>query len=353
MSVKNIVQRGLFYWKDAMFKKQCRRNDEWMLLTHNLPKLSKEELDVVKQTWPCFDINDKDLTYLKMYKQVYGFNPYFLTDYYFQFILNKTNNLQAVSAFKNKAMYDVYFEKMPVPQTYSKSFAGVGVFDSKMNELLRADEIDMLLKVGTFVIKPTMDTGRGKGVQKIDLSEMENPRDYLMEVFSLYRGNYVTQESIRQHPAISAFNPTSVNTCRITTIYLNNKISSSGVIRVGKNKSKVDNWFTSYIIGINSDGTLRDFGFDAKLQKVYKTDNGVVFGGMKIPHYEQMVQLVRSLHTYYFPTIGVLGWDVCLDEHDNIRIIEVNVDYPGIVGEQLCSGPFFQDRCEELTHLLQ
>ena len=65
-----------------------------------------------------------------------------------------------------------------------------------------------------------------------------------------------------------------------------------------------------------------------------------------------MVNLVENLHQYYFPNIGVLGWDVCVDKNNKIIVIEVNVDYPGIAGEQFASGTFFKSRRNDIIDYL-
>lgn len=49
--------------------------------------------------------------------------------------------------------------------------------------------------------------------------------------------------------------------------------------------------------------------------------------------------------------IGVLGWDVVVDKDNEVRIIEVNVDYPGIAGEQFASGTFFADRRDDIVSM--
>lgn len=346
-----VIQQLRSVYKDRKFKNYCRNHDSWLMDKYNLPPLSKAELLAVQKVWPCFHINEKDLTYLKMYKYEYGFNPYFLTDYYYQFVLNKTNNYHDVYAFKNKAMYDVYFLRIPVPVVITRFIYGV-VKDGKMNDISRDKEIEILLEQKRFIIKPSVETGCGKGVRIIDLEKIEYPRLYLADLLNQYGSGYVTQEIIMQHPAIAALNPTSLNTCRITTILLNGRLTSSGIIKVGKIDSEVDNWHSGYIIGLTEEGEFLEYGYDSHLNKVKKTDNGLVLGGRIVPLYTEMKELVSFLHRYYFPHLGVLGWDVCVDKDNEIRVIEVNVDYPGIAGEQFCSGTFFEDRCEEINKLI-
>ena len=48
------------------------------------------------------------------------------------------------------------------------------------------------------------------------------------------------------------------------------------------------------------------------------------------------------------PNIGIVGWDVALDSNDNPLLIEVNIGGPGILYEQLCTGPIFGERTQEV-----
>lgn len=349
--IKKNLRRLIASYKDWQFKSYCRNNDAWLIDTYNLPPLSRQELQEVQLVWPCFRISDKDLTYLKMYKKEKGFDPYFLTDYYFQFILDKTNKYNDIVAFKNKAMYDVYMPKIPVGKLYSRNF-GCGIKDDKMRNISRENEIGILLEKKQFIIKPSFDSGRGRGVLKVDIDKESNPKQFLLSLLDHYGEDYVTQEIIIQNSEIAKLNPSSLNTCRITTILLNGKITSSGVFKVGKMNSNVDNWHSSYFVGLTNDGMMMKFGYDSHLNKVETTDNGFAFEGRKIPFYDKMRELVADLHNYYFPHIGVLGWDVCIDQNNEVRVVEVNVDWPGIAGEQFCSGTFFAERREEIIKLL-
>lgn len=61
-----------------------------------------------------------------------------------------------------------------------------------------------------------------------------------------------------------------------------------------------------------------------------------------------MVSLVEEHHPKYFPNCGIIGWDLTLDKANQPKVIEVNLYFPGILGEQLGSGPCFEERREEI-----
>ena len=121
------------------------------------------------------------------------------------------------------------------------------------------------------------------------------------------------------------------------------------MLKIGKKGSNVDNWNSSYLVGINKDGVLNNVGWDDKIHSVNKTDNGIQFGGSKYPYFDRVVSSVEHFHKKYFPQCGVVGWDVFIDENNNPVVIEANLVIPGITAEQLCSGPFFKDVHDEVV----
>lgn len=44
----------------------------------------------------------------------------------------------------------------------------------------------------------------------------------------------------------------------------------------------------------------------------------------------------------------MIGLDICLDENNEPVLIEVNLLEPGILYEQLCTGPIFGERTNEV-----
>lgn len=350
--INRILRKLQIIEPNQQFRQQCWHNDAWMIDEYHLPELTNEEIDLFRKTWPCFPSVDKrDLTYLRMYKHVYGFDPYYLPDFqFYEYIIKKTNPSDRVKPFENKAMYDVYMSQLPIAATITKAINGIK-FNGNNRIITEDEELSILCNQRQFVIKPSIDTGCGKGVKKINLDRIQDKEVFIKDLIKTYGLDYVVQEVIEQHPSLGDLNPTSLNTCRVTTIYLNGKISSSTILKVGKLNADKDNWFTSYFIGVSQDGVVMNYGYDARLKRVDRTDNGVKFGGIHLPEYRKMVSLMEHFHQLYFPMIGVLGWDVVVDKDNDIRVIEVNVDYPGIAGEQFASGPFFRDRRDDIIKI--
>lgn len=346
--MKKIIRQIIFCYKRNKFRKHCWKNDQWMIQDHQLPELTEEEMASIRDTWPCFAIDKRDLAYVRMYKKEYGFSPYFISDYQYQTILDTLNPIAETIALDNKAMYDMYFPTIPQVPIYTRRIRGLS-YDEKMQNITRDEEVRILSQYISFIIKPSKNTGCGVGVRKIDLSQVEEKNKFLNDLLDSYGTDYVVQKVIIQHPNIAKFNARSLNTCRVTSLYLNGKFTCSTILKIGKQSSDIDNWNSSYIIGVNDDGTLKTYGYDNRLHKVSHSDNGESFEGTQLPCFDKMILKVQYFHQHYFPHLGIVGWDVCIDSENHFCMIEVNLDCPGVAGEQFASGTFFQERRHEIV----
>lgn len=158
------------------------------------------------------------------------------------------------------------------------------------------------------------------------------------------------QEHLKQCEFLSKLNDSSINTCRITSICINGNVSVSAILKIGKKGAVIDNWNSSYFIGVDEIGNLATTAYDDKISEVTESDSGVKFEGLTYPNFSKLRKTVETFHKKYFPTLGILGWDVFIDDQQNIRVIEVNPDYPGVVGEQFCSGTFFKKQRDEIVN---
>ena len=289
----------------------------------------------------------KDLIFMRLYKKEHGFDPYYICDFQYSYILDRFNPSERVVGLTNKALYDVYFPNIRFPKSYLKCIRGN--FYSESMELLSLDDaIDYLggLGIDEFVIKPSIDSAGGKGVRRLYLSNIKNKRNELIDLFRQYNENFIIQEPINQHRTLSQLNPTSLNTCRVTTVFIKDRISTSTIIKIGKKGAFVDNWNNGYLVGVDNNGMLHDVGYDNKLRKVFQTDSGITFGKTIIPNYNNLIESIKDYHKRYLPQCGIVGWDTTIDSRGQIIVIEANTFTPGVTGEQLCSGTFFKNHAE-------
>lgn len=332
-----ISEEKYWHWEDVELTKHLR-----------LPELTSEEFDLLQKTWPCFKFGEKDVLLARLYKKENGFDPFYISSSYHGIIIEKQIiPFNQVCSLENKALADLYFPEIPFPQAYIRSINGI-LYDKEMNKLSFEDAILLLLEKKRFIIKPAVNSKQGHGVKKIDLQHDNATKEWFKELFSKATHNFIIQEIAIQHPDVARLNPSSLNCCRITSIYIGGKYTYGAMLKIGKKDSVVDNWSSSYLVGINKEGKLNDIGWDNSIHSVTKTDNGIQFGGLTYPSYDSMVSSVEHYHKKYFPQTGVIGWDVCIDANNKPIVIEANLVIPGIPAEQLCSGPIFKDVHDEL-----
>ena len=348
------LMRILARWRTAYHRRRFYKRDKWMIKAHGLPHLTKEEVRQANEAWPFVRVTEKDLIWLRVYKQQFGFDPFFVSDYQLEFILRRTNPYNQVISLENKALYDVYFPQIPFPKSYLKCINGVLWADNHI--IGRGGYIGSgyLLERGilSFVIKPTVETGCGKGVRLINLAAEDDKRAFLSGLLDSFGENFIVQEIIKQHPDVMRLNPASVNSCRITSVFINGCFSYSSIIKFGKQNSNIDNWQSGYLGGIEENGNLKGVAYDSQLNKTTSA-NGVDLSKVRLPMFGEMIAKIKDWHTCYFRQVGIIGWDVLIDSTNNVRVIEMNLASPGVVGEQFCSGPFLKNHREDIITLLK
>lgn len=150
---------------------------------------------------------------------------------------------------------------------------------------------------------------------------------------------YLLQEYIKQHEEISKINPTTVNTLRIISTRWNDKTNIlAAMIRAGVDNQIVDNASGGgTFIGIDVDqGTLMEYGYYYEKEREKKhPDTGVVYKDLKIPYWEESIELIKTLHPIIFG-FATIGWDIAITE-DGPKIVEINWNY-SIKGIQIACG---------------
>lgn len=237
----------------------------------------------------------------------------------------------------DKSSYRLLFGDVRRPRELVRCVDGV-CFSADDRVLSCRDAVSEVVAYGQpVIVKPTSDSGCGKGVQFI--SDFAPYR--LTKLFEEYGRNFVVQQLVRQSEETAVFNPTSLNTFRVSSLFMNGVFSIQSIImRVGGRGSRVDNVGAGgFAVGVEQDGRLMNFGYgkDGKVNEGY---NGEKFASCRIRSLGNVIDLVESCHKR-IPWVPYVGWDVALDATGNGVLIELNSGFPGILYEQLCTGPLF------------
>jgi hypothetical protein len=146
-------------------------------------------------------------------------------------------------------------------------------------------------------------------------------------------GQYLLQERISQHEALSNLHPQSVNTMRILTFNNKGKIELfSAALRIGTKSHNVDNWAAGGIaVGIDIEtGKLRKEGLYKPgyggFAEVHP-DSGITLLDYQIPFFKESIEVVCQLHRYLYG-IHSIGWDIAITPEGPV-FIEANEDWDG------------------------
>ena len=309
-------------------------------------QLTKTEWSEVKDLWGRLNLPINPF-YFQMFKTLANYDcRYCPDDLFFPYILRALNRYEYSIAYAHKGMLPRIFanSKVRIPHTIINCINGV-IYDGEGKKINKNLIKDILEKEQEFIIKPTTDTCKGRGVRKIS-----TPADY-DSVLKLYGNNFIIQEAVKQSSLTAVFNKPSLNTFRITTLYINGKATPCTILfKCGQGDVCIDNGGGGGImIGVDDNGNLSEYGYNKEYKRIYKTINGLAFKGYTFPPIRRIADLFCELHEELIPHLGLAGWDVAIDEQQNPVLIEANLSAPGVQFEQLCpQTPIFGDRTSEV-----
>ena len=314
----------------------------------NLPKLTVEEKKKIRNTWPGVHIYNMDFVHARLFKKIHGFSPYYLSPCWYNEIRERMNPKDQLYSLENKALCDVYFPQLSFPEVFLRRLNGA-YFDKEMNYLTVEEAKQFLASYSEFVIKPSIGTEQGQGVKKVKM----NSNIDLDALFKEEGRDFIAQEVLKQAPEIEQLNPTSLNCFRVTTMYMENKFGYSTALKVGKKGAERDNWNSGYWVNVDSDGKCSKYGYDYEMNANTQTDSGIVFEGLQMPKFKEMISYLETMHKKLFPNCGVIGWDVTIDIEYKVRIIEYNLWDPGTNIEQFVCGDFFKPFKQQMLNYLK
>ena len=269
---------------------------------------------------------------------------YIPTSLYRLELTGRLNQLPWCVPFSDKNLNDILLPDMKQPHTYLKNRNGYFFVENKAASL--DDAVAKCADMGDVIIKPTLSS-HGRGVKKLHVENgvVDAKGTKLKDLLSGYGKNFLIQDLVKQHPAMSALNPDSINTIRIVTYRTGMDVSVLyAAIRIGRKGQTIDNESAGGISAkINMDGTLCKFAYGAPGQdKIELTDSGVRLEGYQVPSFEKAIAVVKEQHLN-LPFQDLLGWDICIEETGDPVMLEWNTT-PEL--SQSAVGPAFGDYTE-------
>ncbi len=210
-------------------------------------------------------------------------------------------------------------------------------YDSNYNYITAKEALSKVIKYEKLVFKKSLGYGHGKGVVLVEKKHFAS----LLDNFS---NNFVVQDIVVQHSELAKFNSTSVNIIRITSLYLKGHVYILGsILRIGPPGSFCDlvnsKDETPRIVAIDNNGNIHGPAISPVTCKKYSNIYGKTING-KIPFYEKIIESIKEQHKKFIHH-RIIGWDITIDNNNNIICMEFNSLVPGIIQTQMVCGPIF------------
>jgi len=226
--------------------------------------------------------------------------------------------------WQNKAYLPRVFPEARQPKTLVRLLDGIFLdTDFKHISIEDAAKIcsDHMADGSEIVWKSNSSPGEGKTVKFF--SGMDY--DAMLDKFKKTKISTTVQESIKQHPFMNQLNTTTINTMRLTTVRLGDRIVPvAALIKVGGPNARVDNYVQGgCMFGVNPEtGRANDWALDKKHNRIKVLPSGFEIGdGFDVPYFNEIVDMAIRCH-YTIPNIGMIGWDIAIAEDGPVLIEE-------------------------------
>lgn len=313
-----------------------------------------------------FDLDSADYSKNSYFKQ-YGFNvpnyikdvysqcsgiesdKYIPTDLYYFYIIPYLNNLKQAPAIFDKNNYDIIFQGVNMPKCIIKKQNGYIYRErTEYKNLITYDQAVNILKTHSeFIIKPSIDSGCGKGVMRVKCEGLHD--NQLKELLEDYTADFIVQEIVQQHEILNRLNKTSLNTMRIVTYRrgFNDFVHLGTVLRFGREGTYLDNACAGgRNLRILSNGKADRIVRSSRTFKQENLDDIFGVDELVIPNYDKVLDFCYQLHARV-PYLNFCGWDITIDCKGKPLLIELN-NYPDCELIQTNCGPLFGEYTDEI-----
>ncbi len=348
-AMKMFVIQSLTRFRDRRHLRTLVRRDVQTAAACPQIRLTDQEKELLR--FPS------DIYQFRLYKKVWGHLEYgFISDGYYQLrVLPRLHRMDYVlnqertggNLFLDKNYYDFFLQYLKTPETVLRNVEGT-FLDADYESV--ADAFSLLEPYEELVFKKSLSSCHGDGVRLVKRMEYR-------KVMEEWKEDYIVQKRIRQSPDLARWNESSVNHIRMTSLNWEGDVYILGsILQIGAPGSFCDhipsgNGEHRWMIGIHEDGTLSSRVIEPDLVELYHDFNGKKVDG-RINKYQRMKDLVKKEHLR-FPHHKIIGWDLTLDENENIICIEYNAFTPGIIKSQYVLGPILAQKSVRGVPLLQ
>ncbi len=322
-----------------------------------LTKKQKQDIDNFYRQYYGKEISYKEHNLIMNYNQQFDVK-YIPTKLLLKFVDSLNTNSYRYNVFKDKNfLYNIAkLAQVQIPKRYFYSIKNL-LFDSNNNIISKQDFYKQISNIGEAFIKPTIDSGGGKGCKIINIvNGIETNTDIAITNFfdKYYREDFVIQEKISCHESISNIYSKSVNTFIVFSYIWNNEITTlSSLLKIGTNGNLIDN-IEGIFIAINKDGYLADTAFCSGNDKKYfeHPDTKLIFKNYKIDLFPKVLEAAKKLHSI-IPWMGFCKWDMTIDKQGNPVVIEMEKPISSSFLQIATGKSMFEEKTGEILTFLK
>ena len=306
---------------------------------------SAEEYKTVRAFWAKYHQHPQ-MMWFRMYSDGKDkLDPrYIPLSMWYTTILPYYNNTTMGRAYVDKCAYDVIYKNLKMPRMIVKNVAGR--FYGENQELITENEaIEKCINQKSFIAKCTTGSFGGHGI--VVLIGNEISRESVIRVFRQLKKNFVVQELVEQHEALSRINPSSLNTLRVMSFFFNGEVYIlSAQLRMGSGGARVDNYSSGgFACNVQPDGRLSERAVSSEGWATVHP-NGIAFKDIVVPSSDRVIEIIKEEHKK-IPYLNIIGWDFGIDKYGDPVFIEMN---EGPQDNQNGSGPTFGEMTEEVLN---
>lgn len=314
---------------------------------YKISELTRTQKEEIQRYWAKYNIKVSFKWHKMLYSLTGRQDPAFLTSPIFcSDVLPYMRNSKLTALGGDKAYLDFYIRDVQTVNCVLRNVSGRYLnHEFGLVSTLDAQKI-LDNSASELVIKPTMDTSTGKGVQLLhapyNLSKLEKE----------YKENFVLQLPLHQHEEMAKLNPSSINTIRVNSVLIGTSSHvMSAFVKVGQAGEFADNHgHKRFFIGIRQDGRYQDYAIDHDMRKYDSIPSGYQFANRAVPFYQEVCDMVEKAHKC-MPHFGMIFWDICVDKNGPI-IVEANVRCPDTTVAQVAiGGPFFGQYTDKILKM--
>ncbi len=302
--------------KDAFFKSNNEYKRSWKMMSKAcVPNASRAWLVLhrmdyflLKPFYPGMD--GSDYFHYEFYNFRHAKRRTFITEGHLQKMGRRLNSQGDESLLNNKAKFNALF-----PDIVTRKWL-------MTKTMTVQDAVCFMQGLDRAIAKP-LDGSQGKGIYIVNFA-----RKTAEDICHEFEGkNYILEEMVAQHPEIAAFNPSSVNTLRLYSVYHQGQVTlTCAAIRIGCGTSPIDNYSAGGMVapvdletGIIIRGGINN---DAKVYYVHPLSGKTIIG-FRIPCWEKVKDTVCRAHRR-IPDLRYIAWDVVVCADGSVTFLEGN-----------------------------